>query len=79
MLMKYFPPAIFAVVAIFAAILLLGSASAWAEKIVVTDFALNPAQKNSKQLPRDGRSRYGMERLMFNSSGMKAGMRKCFG
>lgn len=52
MLMKFFPPAIFAVVAIFVAILLLGTASAQAEKIVVTDFALNPAQKNSKQLPK---------------------------
>ena len=52
MLMKFFPPAIFAVVAIFVATLLLGSASARAEKIVVTDFALNPAQKNSKQLPK---------------------------
>lgn len=49
--MKYFPPAIFAVAAIFVAIPLLGSASAQAEKIVVTDFALNSAQKNSKQLP----------------------------
>ena len=50
--MKYIHPAIFAVLAIFMAAQLPGSVYAQQKIIVVTDFALNPAQNNSDQLPK---------------------------
>lgn len=52
MLMMYIPPAIFAVLAIFVATNLPAPAFAQSEKVVVSDFALRPAQKSSMQLPK---------------------------
>lgn len=52
MLMKYIPPAIFAVLAIFVATNLPAPAFAQKERVVVTDFDLSPAHKNSTQLPK---------------------------
>ena len=50
--MRYFHPAIFAVLATFVAAQHPCPAFAQKERVVVTDFALSPSQKNSKQLPK---------------------------
>ena len=50
--MKYIPAATFAVLATFVATNLPNPVFAQKERVVVSDFALNPAQKNSIQLPK---------------------------
>lgn len=50
--MRYIEPAIFAVLAIFLAAQLPSPAFAEKERVVVTDFAMSPAQENSKQFPK---------------------------
>ncbi len=50
--MKYIHSAIFAALAIFAAVQLPGPAYAQEENMIVTDFALSPVQTNSDQLPK---------------------------